>query len=102
VSVLRTMKALQRFASITWRVIRLSLFYMLAFMLGASALIAVGNLLIRFVEPDHDAADALLMGGIMWTSMVLCVLGPIALLAYVILRIKKWLAGSREHNRGTP
>jgi hypothetical protein len=90
----RTMKALQA----VWRWIANAgaLGRLLAFVIGVPLYIGVLRVITRFMDPDPDAADALLMGAIMGTSEAFFVLVPIGLVVYAVFRLAKWIGGKRR------
>ncbi len=65
-----------------------------AFVIGVPILVGIVRVITRIIDPEE--ADALLMGAIMRTSMVLCVLAPIGLAIYATFRLVEWLAGRKS------
>ncbi|MBR1272633.1 hypothetical protein JQ629_34665 [Bradyrhizobium sp. AUGA SZCCT0222] len=67
---------------------------LLVYVIGVPVLIGIVRVITHVIDPE--SGDDLLMGAIMWTSMVVCVLAPIGLAIYGGVGFAKWLVGKKS------
>ena len=94
---MKALQAIRRFVS-NHPLVAPPLILVSGYVFGFPVFICVALVVTRFMDPDPDAADALLMGAIMWTSMVYLVLAPISLVIYALFGLAKWLGGKKARN----
>ena len=91
---MKVLQAIRRFVS-NHPVAAPPLILVAVYVIGMPIFIVVALVVTRFMGPDPDAADTLLMGAIMWTSAAFFVLAPISLAIYAMFGLAKWL-GSKK------
>jgi hypothetical protein len=92
---MKALQAIRRFVS-NHPVVAPPLILVSAYLIGFPIFIAVARVVTRFMSPDPDAADALLMGAILWMSAAFFVLAPLSLAIYAMFSLAKWLGKPRS------
>lgn len=77
ISEMKALQAIRRFVS-NHPVAAPPLIPAAVYVIGMPIFIVTALVITRFMDPDPDAADALLMGAIMWMSAAFFVLAPLA------------------------
>jgi hypothetical protein len=93
---MKALQAIRRFVS-NHPLLVPPLLLVAAYVIGFPIFIVVARVVTRFIDADPDAADALLMDAIMWTSAAFFVLTPLSLALYALFRLAKWL-GDKARN----